>query len=329
MFSETDIGAGRVNAGRVFAFSGKDGAILLTLDDPTPEENAKFGAAVTSIGDVNHDGVPDILVGVPGKDPNGRSNVGVAYIFSGTDGSFIRTIFHPFQGSDEKEEGAAFGSAVANAGDLNHDGVPEALISAPGGIGGGQVFIFHVNTGALVTTINSPETEKQPSFGAAVAGGLDLDNDGIPDFAVGAPLQNHAQGRAYIFSGKDGALRGALSSPARQNEARFGASILVSADVTGDRRADVLVGAPDQSVGELLHTGEVFVFDGLRGRLLQSLTSVTPQAFAGFGMALATANLTGSGVATAIIGVPLQDAALEDDDGDIVTHLEIGQIEIK
>jgi len=310
------------SAGRVFACSGKDGGVLLTLDDPTAEENGRFGAAVASIGDVNHDGVPDILVGVPGKDANGHSNVGVAYIFSGSNGSFIRTINHPFQGSDKKEEGAAFGSAVANAGTVN--GVPEALISAPGG---GQAFVFNVKTGGLILTLNSPAKETEPSFGASVAGGLDLDGDGIPDFAVGAPLQNNTAGRAYIFGGKDGRLLQSLRSP-RQRGAKFGATILLSQDITGDGQADVLVAAPDQTVSGLLHAGEVFVFDGKSGLPLQSLTSITPQAFAGFGLALATINLNGSQVATAVTGTPLQNADIEDDDGEIVTHLQIGQIEI-
>jgi hypothetical protein len=314
------------SAGRVFACSGKDGSVLLTLDDPTAEENGRFGSAVASVGDVNHDGVPDILVGVPGKDTNGHSNVGIAYIFSGVDGSFIRTINHPFQGTDKKEDGAAFGSAVANAGDLNHDGVPEALISAPGG---GQVFVFNVRTGGLIFTLNSPTKETEPSFGAAVAGGLDLDGDGIPDFAVGAPLQNNAAGRAYIFGGKDGHLLKSMRSSLRERQAKFGASVLLSKDVTGDGVVEVLVGAPEETVNGLLHAGEVFIFDGARGRLLKSLTSVTPQPFAGFSLALATFNVSGSQVDTVAIGTPLQNADIMDDDGDIITHLQIGQLEIQ
>ncbi len=314
------------SAGRVFACSGKDGSVLLTLDDPTPQENGRFGAAVASVGDVDRDGVPDILVGVPGKNTNGHSNVGVAYIFSGSNGSFIRTINHPFQGNDEKEEGAAFGSTVAIAGDLNHDGVPEALISAPGG---DQVFVFNIKTGALMFTLNSPLKEAEPSFGASVAGGLDLDGDGIPDFAVGAPLQNNAAGKAYIFRGKDGRLLKSLRSSPQQKGAKFGATILLSQDVTGDSGMDVLVGAPEETVSGLLHAGEVFVFDGKSGQPLKFLTSVTPQAFAGFGLALATVNLNGSQVANSVIGTPLLNADIVDDDGDVITHLQIGQIEVQ
>src|SRR5262249_40889831 len=73
-----------INAGRAFVFSGSDGTVLFTLDDPTPEEGARFGFAVAGIGDVNNDGVPDLLVGVPKKDgPDGLADVGTVYIFSG------------------------------------------------------------------------------------------------------------------------------------------------------------------------------------------------------------------------------------------------------
>jgi hypothetical protein len=56
-----------VHAGEAFFFSGKDGAVIFTLADPAIEEDARMGAAVAGLGDVDADGVPDLLVGVPGK----------------------------------------------------------------------------------------------------------------------------------------------------------------------------------------------------------------------------------------------------------------------
>src|SRR5215467_6621707 len=88
-----------INAGRAFVFSGSDGSILFTLDDPTPEEGARFGFAVAGIGDVNNDGVPDLVVGVPKKDsPDGLADVGTVYILSGADGTLIRSLNPPSQG---------------------------------------------------------------------------------------------------------------------------------------------------------------------------------------------------------------------------------------
>lgn len=68
--------------------------------------------------------------------------------------------------------------------------------------------------------------------------------------------------------------------------------------------------------------GEAFVFNGVTGKLFQSLSSGNPQAHAGFGTALSGVVLPGNKTATPVIGVPYQDANLSD------PHLQIGQIEI-
>ena len=71
--------------GKALVFSGETGALLFTLEDPTEEEDGRFGAAVAALGDVDNDGVADLLVGVPGKDIGGEDgvpNVGLAYVFS-------------------------------------------------------------------------------------------------------------------------------------------------------------------------------------------------------------------------------------------------------
>ena len=313
---------GPFNIGRVFVMDGSSDTVLFTLDDPTPQENARFGASVASLGDVNADGKPDFLVGVPGKDVGDEfSTVGVAYIFSGSDGSLIRTLNDP-----AVEVDARFGFAVANAGDVDGDGVSDALIGAPGHA---EAFVFSGRTGSLIFTIPSPVVEKLPSFGYAVAGGKDFDNDGKPDFVIGAPLFKNSQGGVFIFKGSDGTLRRKLRLPTPQKSARFGASIAVISDVTGDGRGDILVGVPDQDVSGRINAGETLIYNGANGALFQTLTSATPQAFGGFGFALAAADFDGDGIPTPIVGVPFQNADLLDPHGDITTHLQIGQIEIQ
>src|SRR5438128_3447819 len=315
-----------INARRAFVFSGKDGTLLLTLDDPTPQEGGRLGYAVAGLGDVNGDGVPDLLVGVPGKDTPGvdDSQVGIAYIFSGKDGSLIRSLDYPSPGS--ADAGANFGAAVANAGSIGSV-ASNILIGAPRR---SRAFVFNGATGALILTIPSPVTETLPSFGFAVAAGKDLNGDGSRDFAVGAPLLNGLRGEAFIFNGSDGSLQRTLDSPDPQAFAKFGASILLSADVSGDVGTHILVGAPDQDVTQsgnvLLNAGEAFIFKGADGTLFKSITSNAPQAFAGFGYSLGTANF-GGGIQP-VVGVPFQNADLVNSHGDLQTHLEIGQIEL-
>lgn len=315
-----------VNAGEAFVFSGKDGALLFTLADPTEEEDGKMGTAVAGVGDLDFDGVPDLVVGVPGKDIGGEEgipNVGLAYVFSGKTGQLILTLNHPAQNGTEA--GAALGAAIANAGDLDGDAVSDVLVGAPGE---GKAWIFSGKTGNVIVTLASPFAESLHSFGSAVAGGKDFNRDGKPDLVIGSPARESFRGAAYVFNGSDGSLQRTLLPAARQPFARFGAAVFVGDDLTGDHRPDVAVGAPGQNVGGLLQAGSITIFEGRRGRIYKTLTSLAPQARASYGAALTAADFDGDGVATLVAGTPDQDAVIDGGNGP-VPHLEVGQIEIQ
>jgi len=326
-----------INTGKALVFSGKDGALLFTLSDPAEQEEGRFGIAVAALGDVDGDGIADFVVGADGKDiggggtssikphgehspaeDEGTPNVGQAFVFSGKTGALIRTLDDPAEGYSAA--GAAFGSAVANAGDLNQDGVTDIAIGAPGKA---QVFVFNGKTGDELYEIDSPTFDTMPSFGSAVAGGQDFNKDGRPDIVVGAPLQAGNRGAVYIFNGPTGDLIRSLKPPVVQDFAKFGASVYASADVTGDRRADIIVGAPGQNVNGAFGAGQAYVYDGVRGRLSTTLTSANPQDNAGFGSSVASVIFNGSKVATPLVGAPYQGTVI-----DSITHLQIGQIEI-
>ena len=189
--------------------------------------------------------------------------------------------------------------------------------------GEGRVYVFSGKTGNLLYSIVSPTADPIPSFGAAVAGGQDFNRDRKPDIVVGAPLSGHSRGAAYVYNGANGALIRALKSPAPQLYAKFGMPVYASVDLTGDKRADVIVGASGQNVGAFGGAGEAFIYNGVNGQLFKTLVSANPQAHAGFGLGLTSAVFPGSRTATAIIGVPYQDTVI-----DSLTHLQIGQIEI-
>jgi len=143
---------------------------------------------------------------------------------------------------------------------------------------------------------------------------------------IGAPNQNNLRGAAYVFKGSDGTLSRNLPNPTHQFN-KFGTSVAVSPDVTGDGRPDVLVGAPDTTVSGLQNAGEVLVYNGRNGKLVSTVISEQPTAYAGFGYAVTSANFTGAGPSKVVVGVPFEDVNIIIG-GDVQTHLQLGQIEI-
>jgi len=115
-------------AGKVYLLSGDDGATLdVVLGD---EDFDNLGASVARADDVDGDGVADIAIGVPGADFTGRLDAGAMVLRSGVDLSFLSRCKGP-------AAGAALGGALAPAGDVNSDGIPDLVCGAKLADGGG------------------------------------------------------------------------------------------------------------------------------------------------------------------------------------------------
>ena len=107
-------------AGRVYLFSGADGARLQTVQSPHEVADGFFGIAVATVGDGNGDGLPDVLIGADGE----SSGAGRAYVFSGTEESPYFTLTSPSAETD-----GGFGGAVAGA--PRSDGRADPIVGAP------------------------------------------------------------------------------------------------------------------------------------------------------------------------------------------------------
>jgi hypothetical protein len=188
-------------------FSGQTWALLHTLVSPNEEELGEFGHSVGGAGDVNGDGIPDIVVGAPYEDPPGTPfDAGRAYIFSGRSGESLHELISP-----NETPGGYFGRAVAGVGDMNGDGYDDVMVGAnrenpgSGPEGAGRAHIFSGRTGRLLYTLVSPNEEQWGYFGYSVAGAGDVNGDGHPDVMVGAYNETPSgspswAGRAYVFS---------------------------------------------------------------------------------------------------------------------------------
>lgn len=146
----------------------------------------QFGSALAALGDVNGDGFLDFAVGGRKNDEAGE-DAGAVYVYHGGPRG---PLTEPRMILGGPGPGAQFGAVLAAAGDLDGDGYADLLVGAfnAGRSGEGAVFL-HLGGSAGV--------RQQPALvlhgrypgihlGRAVAGGVDLDGDGHPDFAVGS-----------------------------------------------------------------------------------------------------------------------------------------------
>ncbi|XP_053658887.1 integrin alpha-PS1 [Anopheles marshallii] len=146
-----------------------------------------YGSTLAS-ADINGDGRLDLLVGAPNY--FNRTDGGAVYVYLNRGSSFVQQYDQRLTGRLESR----FGTAIANCGDMNHDGLDDVAIGAPyESSGTGRVYIhFGTKDGALspepVQTIDPADlfTGRWQTFGSSLAGGHDLDGNSYPDLIVGS-----------------------------------------------------------------------------------------------------------------------------------------------
>ena len=266
---QVDLVVGASNKARVYLFFGPliaDSAVSeagVVLE--TAERGTEAGASLALLGDVNADGVDDLLVGAPLYDASGNNNAGAAFLILGPitsatlgerDGAVLLGI----------DPAGHAGTSIALAGDTNGDGVPEMLVGAEGmegaatRSGGAGLFqeppggVTHLDAAdALILGLN-----KDDNLGVSVAGVGDLNGDGLDDVALGAPGWSsdlEERGRVYVLMGPLDATPDLLTAPATLTSteagARVGWALAGAGDVNEDGFADLWVGAPGlDGVGE-------------------------------------------------------------------------------
>lgn len=297
---------------RVTVFFGENSLAVNSALTITGPEGSLFGASLAT-GDFNGDGNADLAIGALAVEiddfPYFAGKIFIEFGGSRFNAQPDLQVADPVLG----EELALMGSSLA-AGDINGDGLTDLIAGALGRSG---VVIFFGVSGSTPFGTNALSLQGPPGapeFGTMVAVG-DINGDGTGDLIVSAPMAN-ASGRAnigqvFVYFGR--ATIGltpdlVITNPdiTEQNQ-QFGFSLAVS-DLDGDRKSDLIIGAPSASVSRMAGAGKVHVYltssPGFPGSPTTTLRQGVAQANSQLGASLAVGDVNRDGRRDIVVGAP-------------------------
>ena len=276
-FREVVVGAPFVsttifNGGAACVLSGRDFSRMQTLSGVIG--NGQFGKSVCWCGDVDGDGLADLAVGAPNA---WFGAVPTVYVYSSATWSQLRVL----QGSSITFD--AFGTALADAGDLNGDGVDDLLVGAPqsdaNGALSGSMLVYSGSDGSLLWSIDGAAHSE---LGTSLAAVGDLNGDGYVDIAVGEPWHDakyfyDRAGVVEVYSGKDQSVLKKWTGTYywmyySYGYVPVGDQLGIAVGAAGDFDRD---GVPDVWAGSLIgiQSGGAYidVFSGATGKTLRTM----------------------------------------------------------
>ncbi len=293
---------------------GNNGFVINGID-----EEDRSGESVSNAGDVNDDGIDDIIISTRITAPNGKLNAGESYVVFGqsnlgSSGSFELSALDGNNGFviNGIDRNDFSGESISNAGDVNDDGIDDLIIGAPraepndkfnagesyvifGDSNVGETGILELsaldgNNGFVINGIDEVDYS-----GVAVSNAGDVNGDGIDDLIIGArgadPNGNNRAGESYvIFGGRNLGSNGSLELSTLDGINGFvingideddysGVAVSNAGDVNGDGLDDLIIGARSADPNGIFNAGESYVIFG--GRNLGSNGSLELSALDG------------------------------------------------
>jgi hypothetical protein len=259
----------------------------------------RSGYSVSSAGDVNGDGIDDLIIGAVSADPNGINYAGQSYVVFGSNSGFGASFnLSNLDGSNGFAiNGIAAndfsGSSVSSAGDVNGDGFDDLIIGAegadPNGINSaGQSYVVFGSNSGFGASFNLSTLDGSNGFaingiaandlsGGSVSSAGDVNGDGFDDLIIGAfradPNGLPLAGQSYVVFGSNSGFRTSFNLSTLNGSNGFaingiaqldqaGGSVSSAGDVNGDGIDDLIIGAVAADPNGIINAGQSYVLFG-------------------------------------------------------------------
>lgn len=235
------------------------------INGSEPGDNS--GASLSGVGDMNGDGFDDVIIGAPNAFASNEfydaGSAGAAYVVFGKEDNSSVELSNLDSGGfviRGAEFGDNLGTSVSGAGDVNGDGINDAIAGSPGAnnLAGSAYVIFgkanntEINVGSLGSAgFAIAGANAGDNLGSAVSGAGDVNGDRIPDLLIGAAGANNLAGATYLVFGKEDNRSVDVSNLGTDSIVingidrgdRSGNAVSGVLDVHADGSSDVIIGA--------------------------------------------------------------------------------------
>lgn len=303
---------------------------------------------ISNAGDINGDGIDDIIIGATSTDPGGRNNAGTTYVVFGTETPTATIDLAALDGSNGFvingiDSSKYIGENVSNAGDINADGFDDIILGAyTANSYSGQSYIIYGGDsfdaeleisdldGSNGYTVDGIDISDHLGISVSFAG--DVNADGYDDYIIGA-VQGDSNGRSnngetYVIFGSDSLLTSFDPSTLDGSNGfivtgdfsgdSLGYSVSYAGDMNGDGFDDVIIGSSGAAASYVVYGSanpsasiNVTALDGTNGFKLSGIINNNDA----FGYSVSHAgDINGDGFDDVIIGAQYFD-------GDVIENI--------